>query len=146
MKCINGANLRFNRKETNQNERRIYQNYWKEITQMYGTFVDYFVYDYKLSSHDFLYGEEPLAPFVVPPKGFPILAEFQNDSLLLSKFGIQTESDVTFIIPIQTFYEQFGNGAEPKAGDVIRMIELGWDRPGGPDDINVSANAPLTSC
>jgi len=146
MKCANGTNFRFNRKEANQNERRIYQNYWKEITQLYGTFIDYFVYDYKLSAHDFLYGEEPLAPFVVPPKGFPILAEFQNDSLLLSKFGIQTESDVTFIIPIQTFYEQFGNGAEPKAGDVIRMIELGWDRPGGPDDINVSANAPLTSC
>ena len=40
----------------------------------------------------------------------------------------------------------FGNGEEPKAGDVIRMTELGWDRPGGPDDINVSINAPLTSC
>jgi hypothetical protein len=149
MKCnenIPNAGFRFNRKAVNENERKVFQNYWKEITQLYGTYIDYFVYDYSLSAHDYFYGEQPLAPFRVPPKGFPILAEFQNDSLLLSKFGIQTEADVTFIIPIQTYYEMFGNGAEPKAGDVIRMSELGSDRPGGLHDINVSANAPLTAC
>jgi hypothetical protein len=146
MKCGDTPNVRFTRKSQNTNERKIFQNYWKEITQLYGTYIDYFVYEYALSAHDFFYGEQPLAPFRVPPKGFPVLAEFQNDSMLLSKFGIQTDADVTFIIPIQTFYEQYGNYTEPKAGDLIRMTELGWDRPGGMDDINFSANAPLTAC
>lgn len=148
MRCGNttNSNLRFTRKNQNQNERALIQNYWKEITQLYGTFVDYFVYDYQLSAHDFFYGEHPLAPFKTPPVGFPILAEFQNDSLLLSKFGIQTEADVVFIIPIQTFYEKFGNSAEPKSGDVIRLTELGWDRPGSIGDMNTVEYAPLTSC
>lgn len=144
--CGNNPNPNFIRKSTNVNERRTFQSYWKEIADLYGTYIDYFVYDYALSAHDYFYGEHPLAPFRVPPKGFRILAEFQNDSLLLSKFGIQTEADVVFIIPIQTYYEQFGNGQEPKAGDVIRMTELGWDRPGGPDDFNTADNAPITAC
>lgn len=141
-----GKGVRFNRKTQNANERKLLMSYWKEITQLYGTYGDYFVYNYQLSAHDFLYGEQPLAPYIVPPKGFPILAEFQNDSMLLSKFGIQTEADVVFIIPIQTFYEQFGNGAEPKSGDLIRLTELGWDRPGGVNDLNTARVAPVTSC
>jgi len=146
MRCNNSSSPRFSRKSQNANERKVIQNYWKEVTQLYGTFIDYFVYDYQLSAHDYFYGEQPLAPFKVPPKGFPILAEFQNDSLLLAKFGIQTEADVVFIIPIQTFYEQFGNGAEPKSGDVVRLTELGSDRPGGLEDSNISPMAPLTAC
>lgn len=147
MRCANGTGgLRFNRKSANENERKVFQNYWKELTQLYGTFVDYFVYDYSKEKHDYFYGEQPLAPFIVPPKGLSILAEFQNDSLLLSKFGIQTEADVTFIIPIQSFYEKFGHGAEPKAGDLIRMTELGWDRPGGMDDMNIPEVAPVSAC
>lgn len=144
--CGESPKPNFIRKSQNDNERRLMQSYWKEATNLYGTYIDYFVYDYALSAHDFFYGEQPLAPFRVPPKGFRILAEFQNDSLLLSKFGIQTEADVTFIIPIQTFYEQFGNGEEPKAGDVIRLTELGWDRPGGPEDLNLANIAPVTAC
>ena len=144
--CGDNPNARFLRKSQNEGERALYQNYWKEVTALYGSVIDYFVYDYALSAHDFFYGEHPLAPFRVPPKTFPMLPEFQNDSLLLSKFGIQTESDVVFIIPIQTFYEQFGNGEEPKADDLIRMTELGWDRPGGPNDINIADVAPVTAC
>ena len=144
--CGSNPKPNFIRKSQNLGERSVIQNYWKEITNMYGTYIDYFIYDYALSAHDYFYGEQPLAPFRVPPKGFRMLAEFQNDSLLLAKFGIQTEADVVFIVPIQTYYEQFGNGEEPKAGDVIRMTELGWDRPGGPDDINLADNAPVTAC
>lgn len=147
MKCGKGTSSpRFTRKSQNENERALFTHYWQEITALYGTYVDYFTYDYQLSAHDYFYGEQPLAPYVVPPKGFPILAEFQNDSLLLAKFGIQTESDVTFIVPIETFYDQFGYYSEPKAGDLIRMTELGWDRPGGMEDVDRPSTPPLTAC
>lgn len=149
MKCGDGTlDPRFNRKSQNKNERLLWSGYWKEIIELYGTYCDYFVYDYQLSAHDYFYGEQPLAPYIVPPKGFPILAEFQNDSLLLAKFGIQTEADVTFIIHIETFYENYGYYSEPKAGDLIRMTELGWDRPGGPEDVIIGrpVTPPLSSC
>jgi hypothetical protein len=146
MKCETNPNLRFNRKSQNENERKVFQNYWKELAKMYGTWIDYFVYDYQLSAHDFFYGEQPLAPFRVPSKGMSILAEFQNDSLLMAKWGMVTEADVVFIIPIQTFYETFGFHTEPKAGDLIRMTELGWDRPGSIDDLNIPNIAPITAC
>lgn len=148
MRCSTspGGGVRFSRKSTNENERKLYQSYWKEQTRLYGTFVDYFPYNYQLSAHDFLYGEQPTAAFGTS-RGMVILAEFHNDSLMLAKFGIQTDADVTFTIPIQTFREIWGPTAEPKSGDVIRMTELGWDRPGGASDLNVTnLTGPVTSC
>ena len=140
------AGMRFTRKTTNENERLLYQSYWKELTRLYGTFIDYFTYNYQLSAHDFIYGEHPTAKFA-PPKGMTMLAEMPNDTLLLSKFGIQTNADATFIVPIQAFRESYGPLAEPKAGDLIRLTELGWDRPGGVNDINAtSLVGPATSC
>jgi hypothetical protein len=136
--------VRYLRKTTNAGERALYSNYWKEQINLYGTFVDYFPYNYRLSAHDFIYGEQPTAEFA-PSKGMVMLAEFHNDSLMLAKFGIQTDADVTFIIHIQSFREVWGPTAEPKAGDVIRMTELGWDRPGGVSDPNTVTEA-ITSC
>lgn len=158
MKCgTNGTNtgLRLNRKATNENERRLIQSWWKELTQLYGTYVDFYTYDYSTTAHDFFYGEHPLAPFSGPVPML-MLTQFNNDSLMLSKFGIRTDADATFVIPIIDFRLAYNsNTAEPKAGDLIRLTELGWDRPGGVDDINalvsnstacssVAANNPLT--
>lgn len=149
MKCGSGQNigLRLNRKSANENERRLFMNWWKEATRMYGTYIDYYTYDYTTSAHDFFYGEQPLAPFS-GPTGMLMLAQMNNDSLLLSKFGIRTDADATFIIPIQSFRESFGNNAaEPKSGDLIRLTELGLDRPGGMMDINTtSVSGSLTGC
>lgn len=150
MKCgsnyQNGSSLtRFNRKSANKNERLMFQNWWNELNQMYGTYVDYFVYDYALSAQDFFYGEQPLAPYKSPVP-MVMMAQFNGDSLLLSKFGIRTDADVTFIIPILTFRAAFNNNAaEPKAGDLIRLTELGWDRPGSVDDLN-ELNADTSTC
>jgi hypothetical protein len=147
MECGPSPNsgLRFNRKIANENERRLFQTWWNELNQLYGTYVDYYVYDYSLSAQDSFYGEQPLAPFESP---VPMLAltQFNNDSLLLAKFGIRTDADVTFIVPILDFRIAFNtNAAEPKAGDLIRLTELGWDRPGGVDDLN-TITGETTSC
>jgi len=115
------------------------------MTQLYGTYVDYYVYDYSLTAHDSFYGEQPLAPFKTPVP-MTMMAQFNNDTLLLAKFGIRTDADVTFIVPILSFRMAFNsNEAEPKAGDLIRLTELGWDRPGGMDDIN-TITGETTSC
>lgn len=146
MKCgANGAGYRFTNKVVNENERRLIQNYWIEMTQLYGTYTDFYTYDYSTSAHDFFYGEHPLAPFSGPTP-IVMMAQFNNDSLLLAKFGIRTDADATFIVPILSFRAAFNNNAaEPKAGDLIRLTELGWDRPGGMQDIN-SISSETTSC
>jgi hypothetical protein len=143
MKCAN-SNLNFVRKTFTENERKLWQSYWDELTQLYGTYTDYYVYDYQLSSHDFFYGEEPLAPYL-PPKGMRILVEVNNESLLLSKFGVQTDADATIIIPIDQFRQVFGGSAEPKSHDLIRLTELGLDRPGGMNNPNTNT-PPVTNC
>lgn len=137
--------LRLNRKTTNENERRLFQSWWNELNQLYGTYIDYFTYDYSLTAHDFFYGEQPLAPFTGPTP-LLMMAQFNNDSLLLSKFGIRTDADATFIVPILAYRLAFNsNTIEPKAGDLIRLTELGWDRPGGMNDLN-TITLPVTSC
>ena len=138
MKCSsNSTGFRMARKSANENERRLMQSWWNELNQLYGVYVDFYTYDYSLSSHDFFYGEQPLAPYAGPTPML-MLSQFNNDSLLLSKFGIRTDADATFIIPIGTYRAAFNdNKVEPKAGDLIRLTELGWDRPGGQQDLNV---------
>jgi len=130
MKC-NGNRPRFINKNSNENERKMFENWWSEATELYGTSVSYFVNPYSLSAHDFLYGENPTAVWEAPVEMLA-LAQLNNDSLLLSQFGIQTDADLTLVIPIKDFAEYIGNqNAEPRAGDLVRLDEVGWDRPGG---------------
>lgn len=130
MKC-NGNKPRFVNKNTNANERKLVAQWWEEACQLYGTSISYFTHGYTLSTHDFLYGENPTAAFSMPVEMIA-LAQMNNDSLLLSKFGIQTDSELTIVIPISQFAEYMRNPrAEPKSGDLIRLDEVGWDRPGG---------------
>jgi hypothetical protein len=60
-----------------------------------------------------------------------MLTDITNDSLMLSKFGIMADCDMTAVVHISSFYEKFGCGFEPKSGDLIRLTEYGADRPGG---------------
>jgi hypothetical protein len=130
MLCKNNK-IRFVNKNNNENERKLMLNWWTEATDLYGTSISYFVHSYTLTGHDFIYAEMPTAPFELPVTMLA-LAQMNNDSLLLSKFGIQCDADLTIIIPIPKFAEYMSNpNATPKAGDLIRLDELGWDRPGG---------------
>jgi hypothetical protein len=130
MKCKNGS-IRFTNKNTNESERKTFEGWWSEATNLFGTSVSYFVHPYALSGHDFIYGEDPTALWPAPV-GMLALAQLNNDSLMLSKFGIQCDADLTVVIPIKDFAEAMGNNyAAPKAGDLIRLDEVGWDRPGG---------------
>lgn len=135
--------VRYLRKNFNQNERDNVSNWWYEYIAQRGTLCDYYVNSMSLSGMDLIYGEQPTHVFT-PSAEMVILSDLNNDSaLLLSKFGIQCDADLTCVIHISGFRETFGkytDGAvspyyigawrEPNAGDIIRLSEYGWDRPG----------------
>lgn len=130
MLCKN-QKIRFINKNNNENERKLFADNWSEATQLYGTSVSYFVHTYSLTGHDAIYGEHITTPFALPVNML-VLAQLNNDSLLLSKWGISCDADLTVVIPIKDFAEAMGNPhAEPKSGDLISLDEVGWDRPGG---------------
>jgi hypothetical protein len=121
--------VRYLNKNNNANERENYSKWWREQIEHYGTNIDYYTHGYNLSSADYLYGEDPTS--VYSKTGDVImLTDITNDALMLSKFGIMADCDMTAVVHINSFYDQFGEGVEPKAGDLIRLSEYGADRPG----------------
>ena len=122
--------VRYLNKNNNANERENYSKWWKEQIEHYGTSVTYFTHGYTLTSHNFLYGEDPTTPYV-KFENLVLLTDITNDSLMLSKFGIMADCDMTAVVHISSFYDKIGCGREPKAGDLIQLTEYGADRPGG---------------
>lgn len=121
---------RFLDKEKNANERQLYSNWWEEQIALYGMKVDYQVYGYSLSAHDYQYGEQPTAEYATPQE-MVVIADISNDSMILSKFGIKSDADITLFIHIQAYKRIFGENAEPKSGDLVFLKEYGSDRVGG---------------
>jgi hypothetical protein len=125
-------NVRYLNKNNNANERNNYSLWWKEQIEHYGVNTIYYTNGYSISAHDFLYGEEPTATYLSAGNVI-MMTDITNDSILLSKFGIMADCDMTAVIHISSYYDTFGFGAEPKAGDLIELKEYGGfgDRPGG---------------
>jgi len=125
--------LRFSKKANNANERLNFEGWYDEQIQLFGQEVEYFSYNYTLTGHDPVYGEEPTATFRDAVKVI-MLIELNESSLVLSKFGIQSEDDVTGFVSISSYYTLLSTDAdprpEPKAGDVFTLAEYGNDRPG----------------
>lgn len=120
--------LRFLDKSVNQCERDNYQKWWNEQLYQYGIEVDYYSTSYSLSSHDHLYGEEPTQRFKDPKK--VILAiTLQENAIVLQKFGLVADDEITAMISIESYEKSFGVGKEPEADDVFDLSEFGNDRP-----------------
>jgi hypothetical protein len=124
--------VRYLNKSKNDNERTLVSGYWQEQINHFGTEVTYYTHGYTLSTHNYLYGEDPTTPFLSAGP-MVMLTDITNDAIMLSKFGIMADCDMTCIIHIDTFQKIFGGYREPKAGDLIEMVEYGGfgDRPGG---------------
>jgi len=122
----NFESIRYLNKANNDNERAIFSGYWNELIGRYGTKVEYYTYNYSLTTQDFLYGEDPVASYAVPIN-IVMFADIASEAILLSKFGIQTDADVTLLVTMEDYARKFGKNKEPKSGDVIRLTELGWD-------------------
>jgi hypothetical protein len=119
--------LRFLNKQDNLNERQNFNGWWKEQININGQEVLYFTNNTTLSGSNSLYGEDPTADF---DSSHPliVLLNVNNDSILLSKFGIIADSDLSGVIHYETYTEIFGDSTEPKAGDVMTLSEFGSDR------------------
>lgn len=123
--------VRYLNKAITPNERENYSRWWKEQIEHYGTKVNYFTHGYTLSGHDFLYGEDPTSEFKKYGEVI-MLTDITNDAIMLSKFGIMADCDMTAVVHISSYYDTFGANTEPKAGDLIELAEYGGngDRPG----------------
>jgi len=124
-------NVRYLNKDINGRERVNFSGWWREQINHYGTKIRYYTNGYTLTSHNFLYGEDPTKAFDVSGEMI-MFTSITNDSIMLSKFGIMADCDMTAVVHISAFKEQFGVDREPKAGDLIEMHEYGGygDRPG----------------
>jgi hypothetical protein len=119
--------LRFLNKQINNNERANFSFWWKEQIMIFGQEVQYYSNTITLSASNFLYGEDPSASFLAP-ENLVVLLNLNNDSLLLSKFGIIADSDMAGVIHPDLYTAVFGLSSEPKAGDVMTLSEFGNDR------------------
>lgn len=124
--------VRYLDKKINDNERSLVSGYWKEQIEHYGAEVTYYTHGYTLSTHYYLYGEDTTAAFVSAGP-MVMFTDITNDAIMLSKFGIMADCDMTCVMHISSFQEAFGQYREPKAGDLIELKEYGGfgDRPGG---------------
>lgn len=122
--------VRFLNKSVNINERENYDQWWKEQIHMYGTEIDYFTNKATIDTTNDIYGEDVVSGFEEGRK-IIITLNLNENAIVMEKFGLVADDEVTGFIHIKTFYEVFGEDTEPKAGDVFNLIEFGSDRPGG---------------
>jgi len=101
LKTVNS--VRYLNKNNNANERENYSKWWKEQIEHYGTSVTYFTHGYNLTSQNFLYGEDPTSKYG-RTENLIMLTDITNDSLMLSKFGIMADCDMTAVVHISSFY------------------------------------------
>ena len=128
------SGLRFLDKQVNCNERDNYKAWWLEQIYQYGTVVDYYINGTNLNNMDPLYGENPSQTFL-DPKKLVFALTLNENSVVLQKFGLVADDELTGFIPIESYTLAMSStdnpNPEPKAGDVIELTEFGSSRPGG---------------
>jgi hypothetical protein len=119
--------LRYLNKQYNQNERQNFSNWWKEQIQIYGQEIVYYSNQTTLSGSNVLYGEQPDAGF---GDGHPmiVLGNLNNDSVLLSKFGLVADGEWSGVLHKDLYTQVYGLSSEPKRGDLMALVEYGADR------------------
>ena len=122
--------LRFLDKGISDNERNNYKGWWLEQLYQYGTIIDYYSNSTTTETMDPLYGEDPVQRFSDPQKLIFAITLNEN-AVVLQKFGLVSDDELTGFIPIESYTKMMGDDAEPKAGDVIELTEYGNTRPGG---------------
>lgn len=137
--CVYGTSgLRYEDVSQTANERALWDQWWQEQINQYGQQINYYINGYNLSAHDYFYGEMPLVRFA-PPIPMIMAITLSNDNVILSKFGLQGDADLTALVHIGTFSTTVtavssvlsAANYEPKAGDLIELAEYGSTRPGG---------------
>ena len=136
-KFMNGENL--------QAEQLVYDLAYRDLINNQGVQVEYFVNTFTLTGANLLYGEEPTASFLNGIE-MQMYVELSQDALALSQFGFDPGDDFTGFLHIETFASTVSavlsareffslhnslSTIEPRAGDLVELVSLGCDRPGG---------------
>ena len=122
-------------------ERLVFKSNFIEQINNYGVDVNYYVNGFNLSSCNILYGEHTTQEYSNP---FVVRAYVElEESVSLSRFGMNSDDDLTAYIAIDTFtnaclalsslsafYVTNGQRTEPKSDDLMEITALGCDRPG----------------
>ena len=101
--------VRYLNKDVNANERNNFSLWWKEQIEHFGTSIRYYTNGYSLTSHNFIYGEDPTTAFESVGEMI-MLTNITNDSIMLSKFGIMADCDMTAVVHISSFSQALGPG------------------------------------
>ena len=122
--------VRFLDKSVNTNERGNYDGWWAEQISMFGTETEYFQTKAVDKLPDDVYGEDPVQGYKDPVK-LVLALNLNENAIVMEKFGLMADDEVTAFIHIKEFYKLLGDQSEPVAGDIINLSEFGEDRPGG---------------
>lgn len=116
--------VRFLDTEKTKQEREVISQYFEEQISKYSIKTEYIQNQYSLKKHNSIYGEHTTKKFA-GKKFLNIFVIFNSDTTVLNQFGLETDGDITAFIHIQTFFDNFGYGTEPLAGDLIKLVEYG---------------------
>lgn len=98
--------FRYGDKDVNENEQFLMSSYWREQINTYGQKVTYYVNAFNILSADNIYGENPTKRYA-PPREVVLGIELSENAYTLSKFGFQSDDEITAFIHISTFYDAF---------------------------------------
>jgi len=88
-----------------QAERAVFKSGYDELIQNYGVELNYYVNGFNLSAMNILYGEHPTQEYSGP---FIIKAYLElEESVSLSRWGMESDDELTAYISIQTFTDTF---------------------------------------
>jgi len=97
---------RFTDKSIQASERILFSNWWREQINQYGVKVNYYVNTYNTLSADNFYGEQPTQTFA-DPRRITLAVTLNENAITLSKFGFESDDDITAYIHISSFYDEF---------------------------------------
>jgi len=98
--------FRFTDKSIQSSERVLFSNYWREQINQYGVKVNYYVNTYNTLSADNFYGEQPTQTFAEPRK-ITLAVTLNENAITLSKFGFESDDELTAYVHISSFYDEF---------------------------------------
>tara|TARA_R110000868_G_scaffold345775_1_gene606880 strand:+ start:27 stop:983 length:957 start_codon:yes stop_codon:yes gene_type:complete len=97
---------RFTDKSIQASERVLFSNWWREQINQFGVKVNFYVNTYNTLSADNFYGEQPTQTFADPRK-ITLAVTLNENAITLSKFGFESDDEVTAYIHISSFYDEF---------------------------------------
>ena len=108
---------------TSNNDRALYENTLAESISIFGLDIEYCIVNFD-ENKDKLYAEDS-KPTITARYLMKAQSEYiQDESYMLTKFGIQTTDTMELIVSKSTFIEIVGEDSFPKSGDRVRIVYL----------------------